>query len=238
MALKVTVDSLADVPAGLREHYAKASDGRFHLSFDGEPVKVTEFRNTNVALLKEVEELRPLKTKFDGIDPEVAKADRQKVLDLEKTNPDARLKVLEAELASEKAIRIETQRKADRSRVRDVLRVRATAAGVLPAAMDMLLDKAEPQFVMDGDVVKAKPNTFSPTRPGEPLSVDEWMTGALKDLGFLFGRSNGGGSDGRPGGGSGGDGKAVLRDPTPQQLGEHAKAIAAGEIRIVYSGGQ
>jgi hypothetical protein len=235
MALKVVLDTLDGVPAGLRDHYTKANDGKFHLTLDGEPPKLTEFRNTNIELLKERD---ALKAKFDGIDPEVAKADRAKVLDLEKTNPDARLKVLEAELATEKAIRIETQRKADRSRVRDVLRVRATAAGVLPAAMDMLLDKAEPQFVMDGDVVKAKPNTFSPTRPGEPLSVDEWMTGALKDLGFLFGRSNGGGSDGRPGGGSGGDGKTVLRDPTPQQLGEHAKAIAAGEMRIVYSGGQ
>jgi hypothetical protein len=83
--------------------------------------------------------------------------------------------------------------------------------------------------------VKAKPNIFSPTRPGEPLTPDEWMVSATKDLAFLFGRSSGGGA---PPAGSGAGGSASgkeLRDPTPQQLGQFAADIASGKMRVVYS---
>jgi hypothetical protein len=45
--------------------------------------------------------------------------------------------------------------------------------------------------------------------------------------------SNGGGANPKPGGGGPSGGKE-LRNPTPQQLGEHGAAIRDGKIRVVY----
>ncbi len=233
MALKFVLDTLDGVPSADAKHYAKGEDGKYRLAVDGHPdtAKVSEFRSSNVELLKERD---ALKTRYADIDPDAVKADRLKLSEL--ANAGGRVAQLEGELTRERAARTNAEQQADRSRVRDVLRVKATAAGVLPAAVDILLDKADPVFTMDGDVVKAKPNIFSPTRPGEPLTPDEWLTGATKQFSFLFGRSTGSGADPKPGGGSS-DGRTVLRNPTPQQLGdpENSKLIAQGKIRVEYS---
>ena len=230
MALKFAVDTLEDVPAPLREHYVKEGD-QFILATHGDHPKVREFRSSNIELMKERD---ALKTKYADIDPDVVRADRLKLAELQKAKPTERITALESELAAEKAARMEAQQQADRSRVRDVLRDKATAVGVLPAAIDILLDKADPVFTMDGDVVKAKPNIFSPTRPGEPLTPDEWMDSAIKDFAFLFGRSSGGGASPAAGGG-GTTNVHELRDPTPRQLGQYASDIASGKMRVVYS---
>src|SRR4051812_18129611 len=72
MALKYKVNSKAELPT---EHAALYSerDGAFFLDVEGavEKVKLDEFRNNNVALTKERDEL---KQRFDGIDPEEARA--------------------------------------------------------------------------------------------------------------------------------------------------------------------
>ena len=236
MALKFTINDLVEVPGPLRDLYTKTADGKFILAVEGHPdaAKLSEFRNNNLALLREVEELRPLKTKFEGIDPEAVKADRLKLTELEKTKPEEsrRLTELEAELAAEKTARASAQGKADRGLLRDTLRSKALAAGVLPAALDICLDKAEPVFAVVNETVQARPNTFSKSRPGEPLSIDEWLTGAMKEFSFLFAASVGGGADPKRGGGAGG--AKELRNPSPAQLGEHAKAISRGELKVVY----
>lgn len=198
--------------------------------------KLAEFREKNIALLKEVDALKEslkefeaFKTKYEGIgDPEAIKAERLKLAELEKTTA-----TLETQLAAEKAARTEAQEKATKSRVRDALRVKALPAGVLPAALDIFLDKAEGIFTMEGDVVKAKPNTFSPTRPGELLTPDEWIANATRDLSFLFAPSKGSGAIGNHGT-TGGSRSGELRNPTPQQLGENAAAIARGDLKVVY----
>jgi len=102
MSLKYVIDDLDDVPRLLRQDYKQGADGRYHLVLDGkhpDSVKVAEFRETNVQLLKELQELRPdaadveqMRAKlatFDGVDP-----DEYRVL---KARPDAAK--LEAELA-------------------------------------------------------------------------------------------------------------------------------------------
>lgn len=217
MSLKFQIDRLEDVAAPLREHYAKGEDGKFYLSTSGEHPKISEMRNSNIETLKERD---ALKTKLTA---------------LEAMKPEERITALETALAAEKTIRVDAQQKADRSRVRDVLRVKAVAAGVLPAALDIFLDKAEPVFTMNGDQVQARPDTFSPTKPGELLTVDEWIASSTKDLAFLFGRSNGGGALPSTGAGFSDGNVVVLRDPTPQQLGEHAAAITKGKVRVEYS---
>ncbi len=68
MALKYKVKSKDEVPV-LQSHYVER-DGAFFLDAEGvaEKSKLDEFRTNNVALLKQVEDL---KKKYDGIDPDM-----------------------------------------------------------------------------------------------------------------------------------------------------------------------
>ena len=88
MALKAVIDSLDQVAEAFRPEYT-SKDGKFVLAIEGAPAgfvpaselatangKLTEFRDNNIALLKEVDTLKPVKTefeafkvKYDGIDP-------------------------------------------------------------------------------------------------------------------------------------------------------------------------
>src|SRR5438445_5512697 len=68
MAIKFKVKAKDEVPAELQSLYVER-DGGWVLDADGavDKSKLDEFRNTNVALIKERDDL---KKKFDGIDPE------------------------------------------------------------------------------------------------------------------------------------------------------------------------
>lgn len=46
----------------------------------------------------------------------------------------------------------------------------------------------------DRKFVQAKPNTFSKKRPGELLTVDEWLAETAREFPFLFMPSNGRGT--------------------------------------------
>ena len=77
MALKFKVKSRDEVPGELASHYVER-DGVLVLDVDGavDRAKLEEFRNTNVVLLKERDEL---KERFAGIDPaEVRKLAEEK----------------------------------------------------------------------------------------------------------------------------------------------------------------
>src|SRR5512144_1562490 len=68
MALKLEYGSLKEIPAEDVRLYVER-DGAWHLDadFKEERAKLAEFRATNVALMKEREDL---KKRFEGIDPE------------------------------------------------------------------------------------------------------------------------------------------------------------------------
>ncbi len=222
MALKFVVDSIDEIDTSLRSHYVE-ENGKFTLVTQGDHPKVAEFRDKNVALLKAA-------AKFDGIDLDAIKGDRDKIAALEAklaTTPQ-----LESELQVERTARVAAEVKANRAVLRDTLRATALAAGVLPAALDILLDKAEPAFEVKNDGVQAR--VFSASRPGELMTPQEWVAGAIHEFPFLFGASSGSGSHPKRGGGTG-DGKRVLTNPTPQDLGRHASEIARGTVRIEYT---
>jgi hypothetical protein len=101
--LKPTYETLEQIPEALRSHY-EPKDGKLVLVLEGAPVgfvpaaelaaangKVAEFRDTNIALLKEVEPLRVVKTehetfkkRYEGIDPTEVVTLRTKVQEFEK----------------------------------------------------------------------------------------------------------------------------------------------------------
>src|SRR3954454_5307658 len=68
MALKFKVNSKAEIPAEMAEHYVER-DGAWLLDAEGaaDKTKLDEFRSSNVALLRQIEEQ---KKRFEGIDPD------------------------------------------------------------------------------------------------------------------------------------------------------------------------
>lgn len=217
MALKFTINDPVEVPGNLREHYAKAEDGKFHLALDGHPdaARVAEFRSNNIALKQQL-------AKYEAVD-----LDEYAKLKAHAADPDA-IVALRLELEAEKGKVASAQAKADRAVLREKLRDKLLAAGVLPAALDIALDKAEPAFTITGSEVT--------TRPGGPLNVDEFILSAITEFPFLFGASRGGGSIGSKPSVLGAPAHPnVLRNPSPQDLGKHSHDIKSGKMKVEYT---
>lgn len=260
--LAPVIDKLEDVAEPARQFYVP-KDGKFHVDLSGTPAgfasaadlananaKVVEFRDTNIALKKTVDELTPLKTKFEGIDPDAAKAAIAAQEELKKkgiNKPDdiaaainaavtAAVKPLTEQITSITTTAKDQQARADAMTLRSTLSDKFTKAGGVPDALDFVVNKAAGVFVVDGGNVKAAANQFSADRPGEPLGLDEWMTRLTKEASFAFKPSGGGGANPMTAGGPARPaGQLVLRDPTPQQLGQHAKEITKGTMRVEYT---
>jgi hypothetical protein len=140
---------------------------------------------------------------------------------------------LKAELESERAARQEAQRKNDQSQLSGEISTAFLEAGGRPAALEFLTTQARDVFeVVDGEV-QARPGQYSKRQAGEPLPVAEWMEAQTQAVGFAFGDSAGGGAVASTAGTN--NSGSILRDPTPQELGRHAKAITEGRMKIVNS---
>lgn len=259
-ALAPVVDKIEDVPEAARSFYV-AKDGKFHVDLSGTPAgfapaadlaaansKIVEFRENNINLKKTVDELTPLKTAFDGIDPTAAREAIKAAEEFKKkgmTKPDdiqALITASQAPLMA-KLESITNQHEATRKAnealtLRSTLSDKFTKAGGADGALDFIVSQAAGVLkVVDGRVV-AEPNQFSTDKPGESLSVDEWMTQQTKKNAFAFKPSGGGGANPVPGNGPGASrpaGQLVLRDPSAQDLGKHAAEIKAGKMRVEYS---
>jgi len=225
------------------DYYTKTTDGTFTLAVHPDTAKLAEFRANNIALKQKL-------ATFEGIDPAeyaamkaelatddaadeaadaadaaAAAASLQRVTDLQSQLAAATTKLaasaaLETQLA-------EAQKKADRGVLREKLRDKLLVAGVLPAALDIALDKAEPIFAVKDDVLIAK--------AGGPASVDEWILSATSDFGFLFAPSRGGGTSPKASVLGAHSAANVLRDPSPQDLGKYAADIKSGKMKIEFT---
>ena len=148
MALKTVVESLDAVPEALREHYVE-ENGSFVLAHDGND-RIKEFRENNISLKKQAEELQTKLKNYDGVDPEKYR----ELTELERQKRDKELiekgdveTLLNERLASERttyqkqldAINTEltkTRGELVATKVTDTLKTAAANAGVRPEAMD------------------------------------------------------------------------------------------------------
>lgn len=257
-ALTPVVESLDKVPEAARPYYEQ-KDGKFHVILDAAPAgfapaadlaaangKVVEFRDKNIALLQEVEVLRPIKTQFDGIDPAKAREAIAKVEELGRkgvkgadditTQIQAALAPVLAKLETSEKQGLADRERANKQTLRSTIAEKFIKAGGKAGAVDYIVGKAAEVFAVEGEVVKALANKFSSTKPGEPLGVEEWLATAAKDHDFAFEPSAGGGANPNKGGnGALKPGQTILQDPTPKQLGENSKGIAEGKIKVQYS---
>ena len=216
---------------------------------DDTAAKLKEFRDNNIKLLKEVDDLKGRLTAFDGVDPEKFKSilEQQEQLErdelIKKGDVDtliarereslekslgARLDAVQAENAELKGVIVKTK-------VTDELRKAATGAKVKAEAVDDLVDLAGREWVLDNGTAIRKAGgepVLSKERPGEYQSMNEYFAELATVKPFYYESSAGGGGQQQQGGG-GGSAK-VLRNPTPSQLGQHAEAISKGEMVVQY----
>jgi len=271
--MKAVLASLDGIPEALHSEYEQR-DGAYHLKIEGDlpgfvPLsvhadiknKLTEFRDNNIALLKDAAELAGVSSASDlspvrdklkelsAVDPKEYAAMKKRIAEYEKTGAkqpedvanliaqqvDAALAPINKKLEESEANRQAAEQRANKALLRDAVGSKAAKEGARANALGFLLDKAEETFHIDGDTVKAKPNVFSKENPGKPLGVDEWIKTAIKEYDFAFEPSSGGDAPPAkpgPGGLPAKAGQRVVVNPTPQELGRLAGDIRAGKVRI------
>jgi len=227
--MKATVSSVEDLPEALRSEYEER-DGKFYLKLEGDPhgyvkaselaeansklTKLTEFRDNNIGLKKQIDQLT---AKYDGIDPEEHKALKAKIDELEKRGVKGGddvatmvqkgveiavtpLKVKLQELEEENKQAKETLAKRD---IESMLTKEALKAGVTESAMSDYLRRGLEVFRMDDGkplAMNGETPLFCKENPAKPLTIEEWVAGLSDEAPHLFKPSKGGGAEPGPGG--------------------------------------
>jgi hypothetical protein len=237
--LKASIASLDEVPDVLRDYYRRVNDSAYALVIEGEPVgyelasKVGEFRANNRALNAKVTELETANAElvasldahtgtdvatlmeqlraFEGIDPAEYHA-------LKALTP--RVTELESALATERQTLARTQ-------FSSAVAAELHKSGIRTSAVEFMTAEAAKVFALKDGALST--DTFSPTKPGERLSLAEWVAGQRVTASYAFQPSSGGGA---PIGGSTGsrEPRTVSRDPG--EFGQNLAAIASGEAVV------
>jgi hypothetical protein len=239
MALKFRYQSKEEVPAEHLPFYVER-DGAFVLDAEGavEKSKLDEFRQNNVALLKQVEEF---KSRFAGIDPEEyrklseekRKAEEERLLSGQAAPPNAsanaerekiekvvenRVKALRAELEKQVST-LTSERDALTSRLVEIeinqgVIVAATKRGLRPTAIPDVVGRAHKVFQLVNGVPTAFEKDGKTVRYGRdgisPLTLDEWAEGLVAEAPHLFESNAGGGAAGNA---SGGGARGSVKNP-------------------------
>jgi hypothetical protein len=261
--MKLVVNTLAEIPEPVHGEY-ELKDGKYHLKLEGDyaplitaNAKIVEFRDTNINLLKELGELRPLKelkTKFDGIDPDEARTALDKVKKLGdkgikdaddfatrvRAEVDAAIKPIREQLSIADAATKAERERANEFLLRTTIGEEFTKLGGKPNATDFVVNLAKDNFEIADNKVVAKTGKFSTEKPGEALTISEWLgTNIAKDHDYVFKASGGGDTTPRVPGGPIDQsklkpGQIMLKNPTPQELGQYADKIKTGEYKVQH----
>jgi hypothetical protein len=232
MALKFKYRTKDEIPAELVSLYAER-EGAWQLDVDGvtDKAKLDEFRTNNVALLKQVEDL---KKRFDGIDPdEVRKlADEKQRLEEERQLKAGEIdKVVESRI---KGLRGDWEKQvATLNSERDALNARLTAIqidqgvitaatkrGLRPTAIADITARARNVFKLVNGGPRAFEADNQSVRYGKdgvtPMTLEEWVDTQVAEAPHLFesnAGSGGGGAASQYGNGSGGAGNRSVKNP-------------------------
>jgi hypothetical protein len=208
---------------------------------------LAEFRDNNIALIKERDSVTTKLKGFDGVDVTEYHTLKEGAAKLKKVGIDKTddLAALIAEQVS-KAIkpvqdnlntmtqeRETLKKQVAASAVDDHIRTAALAAGARENAIDDILNRGRKVFQSEDGKVVAKDGDkprFSAADPAKQLGAEEWVSDLAKTNDFLFKPSGGGGAGG--GGGGGGGGKTVLTNPSRADFSKNLEAIANGTIEV------
>lgn len=207
--LKAVVDSLDGVPEALHEFYAE-SDGNYVLAVQGmvPKSKVDEFRNNNVDLTRQMEEL---KNTVDSIDLDKYNEMMQKIQDdeaaslikagkideLVEMKSKAQTDHFNAELAKTAKERDALIREMEGIKIDTAVKDAALKSGVTKTAIDDVLLRARNTFkLQEGKVtpLDGEGNVIYSAGTTDPLSISGWMDSLSESAPHLFAPSSGGGS--------------------------------------------
>ena len=227
MALKFKFKTKDEIPAEHLPLYAER-DGGWVLDAEGvvEKTKLDEFRNSNVALLKERDDL---KKRYEGIDPdEVRKLadEKRRLEEAQQIKAGEAEKVVEARVKSLKGD-FDKQLSAVTGE-RDALNARlvaiqidqgivgvATKRGLRASAMPDITARARGVFRLVNGVPTAFEADGQTVRAGKdgvtPMTLDEWVDAHVSEAPHLFESNAGGGAAGNGSGGVGN--KTPVKNP-------------------------
>jgi hypothetical protein len=225
MALKFKYTKREEIPAEQAALYIER-EGAFVLDTDGvvEKAKLDEFRNANVTLLKERDEL---KTRFEGIDPEEVRkvvAEKQrleeerqlKAGELDKV-VETRIKGIKADFdkqlstATSQVSALTTQLTA--IQIDQGVLTAATKRGLRPSAIPDITARARTVFKLVNGSPRAFEGDGHAVRYGRdgvtPMTLEEWVDTLVADAPHLFESNAGGGAAGNGAGGAAGSSRTV-----------------------------
>jgi hypothetical protein len=225
MALQRQLKSKDEIPAGLESHYVER-DGVWLLEVEGqhEKSKVDEFRANNIALSNELKEL---KQRFEGIDPDDVRrvaAEKQRLEEAQQLKVGEVDKVVEGRLKTAKSewdkqfAAVTSERDSLNARLtaiqvdQGVITV-ATKRGLRPTAIPDITARARTVFRLVEGAPRAYEADGQTLRVGKdgimPMTLDEWVDQQVADAPHLFESNAGGGAGGNGSGGAGGGNRSV-----------------------------
>jgi hypothetical protein len=226
MALKAVLSTKAEVdllPEAVRGFYVE-QNGHFVLPVEGMvpeteasgyKMKLAEFRDNNIRLMKDQEATAAKLKALEGIDPEeykTLKAEQKKLAEKGVPNAEglglliqnaigAETKPLKDMLALIEADRAKLKKDLEAGTLRDAITAVGTKKGIKAKALPYVLNKARELFAVNDGKVIAQTGVFSSAHPADPLTPDEWLDALAKTDDFLFEESKGTGASGSgPGG--------------------------------------
>ena len=227
MALKFKVKSKEEIPAEQLPFYAER-DGGWILDVEGavEKSKLDEFRNTNVSLLKERDEL---KKRFEGIDPDevrkladekhrLEESQQLKTGELDKV-VENRIKSVKGELEKQ-VTSLTSERDSLNSRLVAIqidqgVITSATKRGLRPTAIPDITARARTIFRLVNGVPTAFEADGLTVRYGRdaltPMTLEEWVDSQVAEAPHLFEANSGAGAGGN--GATGGANKVSVKNP-------------------------
>ena len=225
MALKFKYVSKDEVPAEHAALYVER-EGAFVLDAEGiaEKARLDEFRVSNVALKKDLEDLR---AKFDGMDPEEV---RKLAAEKQRLEEERQLKAGEVDKVVENRVRtlkadwdkqlatVTSERDSLTSRLTTIqidqgVLTTATKRGLRPTAIPDITARARTVFKLVNGVPRAFEADGATVRYGRdgvtPMTLEEWVDTQVADAPHLFESNAGGGAAGTPAGGGSGNNRTV-----------------------------
>lgn len=225
MALKYKFKTREEIPAELQSLYVER-EGAWTLDADGvvEKSKIDEFRTTNLALIKERDDL---KQRFDGIDPDEVRKLADEKRQLEEQH---QIKLGEVEKVVENRVKnlrdewdkqvttLKSEKEALNARL-TVIQIdqgvtnAATKRGLRPTAIPDITARARNVFKLVNGSPRAFEADGTTLRYGKdgvsPMTLEEWVDAQVADAPHLFESNAGGGAAGNPAGGGTGSQRSV-----------------------------
>lgn len=258
----IVLDDITSLSEALRAEYEKKEDGKYYLKLTGDhpevkqlKAKAIEFRESNIKILKERDELDLRLKSFAGVDPDEYKKAKEKLATLEKKiadgdggggdggdNRDFQVKLAEAiraqvEPLTKKVTELTSEKEqADLSlKRRDLetsLRGVATKAGIADTAVDDFIGRGVKVFNLDGKAMKGDETIWSEKNPSDPMPMEEWADKLATEAPHLYKKNSGGGA-GSDNQGSGTGGRSIASGD-PIVFGENLEGIAKGDIKVDF----